>query len=173
MMAESKTTLSATPHFVLQPDDSALDLYVDIPFAGGANGDSGTDLRFPHDLVIPPMGDDGLPTVVNLLVRGRCFVDGVPVPYQIVPRSSIGKTPLTLANSVGTIDRGYIGHLKVAVRNHSTREWPVARGSSLFQLVRPDLVPATALITAEGSAAFAPTARGAGGFGSTGASGAK
>jgi deoxyuridine 5'-triphosphate nucleotidohydrolase len=161
----------AEPHFVLQPDASALDLYVDIPVAGGERGDSGTDLRFPHNMTVPPMDDAGLPTIINLLVRGRCYVEGLPVPYQIVPRSSLGKSPLTLANSVGTIDRGYVGDLKVAVRNHSRVAWPIDRGASLFQLVRPDLAPATVSIADEYSSAFTATARGAGGFGSTGAGG--
>ena len=36
---------------------------------------------------------------------------GNPLPYYMFPRSSISKTPLRLANSVGIIDSGYRGTL--------------------------------------------------------------
>ncbi len=38
--------------------------------------------------------------------------------FDIVPRSSISKLPLTMANNVGIIDQGYTGEILVAVRVH-------------------------------------------------------
>jgi hypothetical protein len=92
---------------------------------------------------------------------------------MVVPRSSISKTPLELANSIGIIDRGYTGTLKVAVRNHSAWVVHLEAGTSLFQLVRPDLEPAIVKVVGEEHEAFRAGAslRGEGGFGSTGASG--
>ncbi len=168
--------LPDVPHFFLtSAAPTARDLYADIEAPGGSRGDSGIDLRFPTDLDIPPtMALKGLPLVVDLEVRVRCRLRGTFVPYQIVPRSSIGKTPLSLANSIGTIDRGYTGTLKVAIRNHSSSSFAVERGASLFQLVRPDLEPACLVVVGADHPAFAEGAslRGAGGFGSTGVSGA-
>jgi dUTPase len=155
------------------PGVAAAGLYRDIDQAGGPAGDSGVDLRFSADVEFPPSGDDGRPTLVDLDVRARCIWLGKNVPFLIVPRSSICKTPLGLANSVGVIDRGYTGPLKVAVRNFSAHAVLVRRGDSLFQLARPDFEPATVRVVAPDAPAFAiGTLRGAGGFGSTGAGGA-
>ena len=38
--------------------------------------------------------------------------------FYVYPRSSISKTPLRMANSVGIIDSGYRGNLKFAVDAH-------------------------------------------------------
>jgi hypothetical protein len=181
-------TPSVSPRFLVGVWEELSDLYADIKLPGGEKGDSGTDLRFPEDTTIPPMGPGGKPTIIDLGVRARCIELGSKwepaagcyvgprwmfVPYQIVPRSSIGKTPLSLANSVGIVDRGYQGTIKVAVRNHSDKPHSVRRGDSLFQLVRPDLAPARVKVVRPTHPAFAAlTARGEGGLGSTGAAGA-
>jgi len=165
----------STPLFLIAVGPAAHGLYADVATPGGPRGDSGTDLRFAEDVEIPPTSSiRGLPVVVDLKVRARCLVNGAFVPFQIVPRSSISKTPLGLANSVGTIDAGYQGPLKIALRNHSDEPWLCRRGDALFQLVRPDLAPARASVVGGDHPAFAEaTARGAGGFGSTGEAGAK
>ena len=155
---------------------AAAGLYDNVEVPGGPRGDSGTDLRFAEDAAIPPASlSQGLATVVDLKVRIRCrLADGTYAPYFIAPRSSLGKTPLSLANGLGTIDAGYQGCLKVALRNHSEAPWRVARGDALFQLIRPDLTPVRVAVVSEGHDAFAEeTARAAGGFGSTGAGGAR
>ena len=41
--------------------------------------------------------------------------------FDIVPRSSISKTPLSMANSVGIIDWSYRGELIIPVRVHHTK----------------------------------------------------
>ncbi len=99
-----------------------------------------------------------------------------PAPYNIYPRSSIGVTPLMLANSVAVIDRGYQGELKVQVRNAGDAPYRAKRGSSLFQLTAPNLEPTTYYRVDPGSPDdrlyFAkPTLRAAGGLGSTGPGG--
>ncbi len=134
------------------------------------------------------MGPGGLPMIIDLGVRARCYhsrevqwIEGglswgrlqiEYVSYTLLPRSSIGKTPLQLANSVGLIDRGYTGTLKVAVRNISDAAFAIGRGTSLFQLVTPSLTPANVEVVGPDHDAFTDdTLRGEGGFGSTGAGG--
>lgn len=158
-------------------------LYQDIDTPGGAQGNSGTDLRFPKAGMLGwSSNNNGRPETIDLKVRVRCVDGGLFVPYEIRARSSIGKTPLLLANSVGTIDRGYTGNLRVAVHNLSTGVYEVQRGESLFQLVAPGLKPARVIVVTDDrlpeelrAALFGDdaTARGTGGFGSTGAGGVR
>lgn len=104
------------------------------------------------------------PTGVSLEVETAAF--------WLCPRSSISKTGLICANSQGLIDKGYRGPIMGAVRN---LEWPsakefVAAGERLFQLVPGDAQPWNHVLICR-SASDLPrpvTARGAGGFGSTG-----
>ena len=90
--------------------------------------------------------------------------------FWLLPRSSISKTPLRMANSVGLIDAGYRGQIMGAVHNtsvHGTDAFSVKGGDRYFQLASPDLLPWDDIrVVAEipGGA----TLRGVGGFGSTG-----
>lgn len=156
----------AQPRFVLGPDPDVAELYSDGPVLG--RDDAGVDLVFPEDLRLPP----NAVTLVDLRVRARALVGGEPEAFLLLPRSSIYRTPLGLAHSIGVIDRGYVGTLKAPVRNHSGEPYEVRRGQALFQLVHSGL--RTPAWTVEpGSPLFDPagTARGAGGLGSTGAAG--
>ena len=83
--------------------------------------------------------------------------------FWMLPRSSISKSGLRLANSVGLIDAGYRGTIKAACDGVAA----VEANTRLFQLAAPDLLPWDEVrVVAEipGGA----TVRGAGGFGSTG-----
>ena len=119
--------------------------------------DSGYDLFMPADIVVPKRA---LGFMIDLGVR--CEYNRSS-GYYLYPRSSISKTPLRLANSVGIIDNGYRGTLKVAVDNHSDEPVRVKRGDRLFQLCIPSLEAFKVV--------FGPvnrgTERGEGGFGST------
>jgi dUTPase len=173
--AEAAADDDDAPHFFIQPGPTAIGLYSDIVEPGGVRGDSGTDLRFPAGksfLTFASQMDYSSVTVVDLDVRVRCMLRGKFVPYMITPRSSIAKTNLSMANSVGIIDSGYCGNLKVPIRAHADCHDTVSRGDSLFQLVRPDLSPARVSVVGPDHPAFAPTVRGDGGFGSTGRTGA-
>lgn len=74
------------------------------------------------------------------------------------------KRGLAPANKVGVIDADYRGEILVALHNHGTSPQTVEHGERIAQLV---LVP---YLTAEFAAAdtLTDTARGGGGFGSTG-----
>jgi dUTPase len=84
--------------------------------------------------------------------------------YMLLPRSSISKTPMRLANSVGLIDAGYRGVLMAAV--DVEREFDIQAGDRYFQLVKPDLLPWDKIHIVD-EIPGGPTLRGEGGFGST------
>lgn len=114
------------------------------------------------------------PTLIDMGVRARMERIDVDtglrtaVHYWMPPRSSIWKNGVTLANSIGVIDSSYRGNLMAAVLPiDSTKSVVIERGTRLVQIVAPDmghicqvhLCPLPLLDT---------TARGEGGFGSTG-----
>ena len=85
--------------------------------------------------------------------------------YYLFPRSSISKTPLRMANSIGLIDGGYRGEIMAVCDNIKTDTYTVEKGQRLFQLVATD----SSAITYELVKSLEMTTRGMGGFGSTGA----
>jgi len=84
--------------------------------------------------------------------------------FFLLPRSSIYKTGLMMANSVGVIDKSYRGELKAPVWS-MTGNSDVAKGDRLFQIIAPDMgwIRHIRLVDQLPS-----TDRGAGGFGSSG-----
>ena len=114
---------------------------------------------------------DILPGQMVLLKLGlsakmvRRDIDDSDCHYWLLPRSSISKKGLMMANSVGVIDRTYRGQLMGAVRNVSGDIVKVVRGERLFQIVAPDMGHISECIQ---SMSLDETTRGAGGFGSTG-----
>jgi len=96
-----------------------------------------------------------------------------PSPYYMYPRSSISKTPLMLANSVGIIDCGYRGWLIGALRclklSQNSSSFVVNKHSRLLQICHPSLCPVFVMLVNETD--LSSSERGEGGFGSTGVSG--
>jgi dUTP pyrophosphatase len=82
--------------------------------------------------------------------------------FYMYPRSSLSKTPLRLANSVGIIDSGYRGNLIGAF--DATNDCSISRGDRLVQICAPGLVPIVVTLL---DSLDDVTARGTGGFGST------
>jgi dUTP pyrophosphatase len=84
---------------------------------------------------------------------------------QVRPRSGLAlKHGVTVPNTPGTIDSDYRGELKVILINHGTDVFAVRRGDRVAQLVLAPVTIGTWLEVDELDA----TARGEGGFGSTG-----
>lgn len=85
----------------------------------------------------------------------------------VLPRSGLAtRHGVTLVNSPGLIDEGFRGELRILLLNtdaHATFSW--SAGDRIAQLV---LVAVASPAVVE-AASLAPTVRGAGGFGSTGA----
>jgi dUTP pyrophosphatase len=84
---------------------------------------------------------------------------------QVRPRSGLAaKHGITVLNAPGTIDADYRGEVAVLLINHGSVPFPIRRGERIAQMViapvsQAELVPVSAL---------SQTARGDGGFGSTG-----
>jgi len=138
-------------------------------------------LRLPHgqDLPLPhyaTAGAAGLDVVaaesLELAPGARAavatgFALAIPDGYevQVRPRSGLAlKHGVTCLNTPGTIDHDYRGEVKVILANLGSEPFAVVRGERIAQLVpapvlRAELVEVTTLDE---------TARGAGGFGSTG-----
>lgn len=89
-----------------------------------------------------------------------------PAGYYLYPRSSISKTPLRLANSVGIIDSGYRGNIIAALDNSRPVEWTLEEGVRVVQICHPALYPIYVYIVEESE--LSDTSRKEGGFGSTG-----
>ena len=107
-------------------------------------------------------------SIMNKVGLGvACSVEknGKPFGYYMFPRSSISKTGLRLANSVGIIDSGYRGELMAVVDNVFESVWTVSKGDRLFQVCAPDLEPFSRVELVD---ELDDTERGTGGFGSTG-----
>lgn len=84
---------------------------------------------------------------------------------QVRPRSGLAaKFGISCVNSPGTIDADYRGELKVILINHGSDEFVIRRGDRIAQMVIAPVSQA-AFVEAE---TLDETARGAGGFGSTG-----
>tara|TARA_B100001113_G_C20804267_1_gene489598 strand:- start:18 stop:599 length:582 start_codon:yes stop_codon:yes gene_type:complete len=120
-------------------------------------GDAGLDLFVVEDQIIPAKSTQPIPLQIaceNLDNKA----------YYLFPRSSISKTPLRLANSIGLIDGGYRGELVGMVDNIYNEDFHVKRGERYFQLVAVDSSPIDFELVEE----LSKSSRGEGGFGSTG-----
>jgi dUTP pyrophosphatase len=84
---------------------------------------------------------------------------------QVRPRSGLAlRSGVTLLNTPGTIDADYRGTVSLVLVNHGAEPVTIRRGERLAQLVFARVERASLAIVAE----LPDTARGAGGFGSTG-----
>lgn len=95
------------------------------------------------------------------------FVFEVPEGFeaQIRPRSGLAfKNGITCLNTPGTIDSDYRGEVKVLLVNLGQEPFEITRGMRIAQMVIAPVVQAEVTEAVETS----ETARGAGGFGSTG-----
>jgi len=121
---------------------------------------AGMDLRaaVTDDVVLAP-GDRALiPTGLAI---------ALPSGYeaQVRPRSGLAlRNGISLVNTPGTIDADYRGEVGVIVINHGTEAFTVDRGMRVAQMVIAPVTQATWLEIDN----LSDTARGAGGFGSTG-----
>jgi dUTP pyrophosphatase len=109
-------------------------------------------------LMIPPGGRALVPTGLQM---------ALPPGYelQVRPRSGLAlKHGITLPNTPGTVDEDYRGEVGVIVLNAGDAPFTVERGMRIAQgVVAPVVRAAWAEVEA-----LPETARGAGGFGSTG-----
>ncbi|MEM6383428.1 MAG: dUTP diphosphatase [Pseudomonadota bacterium] len=125
-----------------------------------SDGAAGADLRaaIDGDLSIDPGTHTLVPTGLQI---------ALPPGYeaQVRPRSGLAaKHAVTVLNTPGTIDADYRGEIHVILINHGAQAFMVTRGMRIAQLI---VAPVTRAQFSE-SDRLDETARGAGGFGSTG-----
>jgi len=124
-------------------------------YAHGSEEDAGVDLRSVERIVLRPRESQGVPT--GLAIE-------LPPGYeaQVRPRSGLGLKHSVTVN-FGTIDPGYRGEIRVVMFNLGTADYVVEKGDRIAQLV---IARYEAIQWEEGE--LGESARGAGGFGSSG-----
>lgn len=135
-----------------------LDESLDMP-SYAYEGDAGLDLRAAEDAVLKPFGRAMVPTGIAI---------AIPSGYAgfVLPRSGLAaKHGISIVNAPGLIDGNYRGEVKVILVNLDPDEtFEVKRGDRIAQLV----IMATPPVELLEAAALESSARGAGGFGSSG-----
>lgn len=126
--------------------------------AGAAGADLRANLPDQVALTLAPLGRALVPTGLRM---------AVPLGFevQIRPRSGLAlKHGVTLANAPGTIDSDYRGPLGVILINLGDKDFTVTHGMRIAQMVVASVVQVDVEVVQD----LDETARGAGGFGSTG-----
>lgn len=108
------------------------------------------------DYVVPARGKEIVKTDITIELPVGCY-------GRIAPRSGLA-AKYSIDVGAGVVDEDYRGDIRVILFNHSDVEFKVAKGDRIAQLIcerifYPQMVEAEKL---------SETARGAGGFGSTG-----
>lgn len=101
-------------------------------------------------------------------VRNGVRIVNYATGYYMYPRSSLSKTSIRLANSVGIIDAGYRGNLIGVFDVCSQCNPDTTSYSRPVQICAPNLVPIFVNLVSDEKLLGPSTARGDGGFGSTG-----
>ena len=121
----------------------------------GHRADAGLDLRTPNAVTVPAYGSATVDTGVHVALPHGCA-------GLLVSKSGLNvKHGIT---STGLIDEGYTGSIVVKLSNNEGEDYEVKAGDKVTQLV---VIPVVCE-PLEQVAAFNPTERGDGGFGSTG-----
>ena len=131
----------------------------DLPLPSRATPHAaGYDIRAAEEVALDPGEIVLVPTGLEMELPPD-------IECQVRPRSGLAfRHGLTLPNSPGTIDPDYRGELKVIVQNLGPERVVLERGERVAQLVFARFeAPAV-----EEAGALGETARGRGGFGSTG-----
>ena len=148
-MVELKVAVQRLPHGA------------DLPLPAYATAQSaGLDLMAAIDgnVTLAPGARQLIPTGLSI---------ALPAGYeaQVRPRSGLAlKHGITVLNSPGTIDADYRGEVKVLLINHGSENFVLKRGDRIAQMV---VAPVTR-IDWNVVETLDETARGAGGYGSTG-----
>ena len=126
--------------------------------AYATDGAAGLDVVAAEDLTLAPGQRHAVATG---------FAIAIPEGYevQVRPRSGLAlKHGITCLNTPGTIDHDYRGEVRVILANLGSEPFEIRRGERIAQLVPAVVTRADFVEVAE----LSDTARGGGGFGSTG-----
>lgn len=125
--------------------------------------DAGLDLRAAESKLIRA----STPTLIDTGISVQIPRNHVGLVFS---RSGLAKHGITLANSVGVIDSDYRGNIMVSVicNAENERDVFINRGDRIAQLVVLPIVLPQVQVVDEDDEEWLNTARGTGGFGSTG-----
>ncbi len=140
--------------------DERIGKSIDFP-AYATAGAAGLDLRvaLKESLQIAPLETVLLPTGLAI------YIADPTLAAVILPRSGLGhKQGIVLGNLVGLIDSDYQGELKISCWNRSQEHFTAHPGDRIAQLVFVPVVRPMFTVVKE----FVESARGEGGFGSSG-----
>lgn len=156
-------TMSQYTLYIKPTTDTAKKYYKENAYFH--QGDSGIDLFVPYDVTFKPFETK----FVDLQIQCEMKCGDNNVSYYLYPRSSISKTPLILANSVGIIDAGYRGNIIAALRYIPQQEikdttYVLLKNTRIVQICSPTLTPLNSELVEN----LSNTTRGENGFGSTG-----
>ena len=153
-LSEKKSTSPDVPLLVKRlPHGEGLELP-----GYATDGAAGMDVLSAEDVTLAPGERHAVATGLAI---------AIPQGYevQVRPRSGLAlKHGITVPNTPGTIDSDYRGELKVILINHGSAAFEIRRGDRVAQLVLAPVTRATWLRVD----VLDETARGEGGFGSTG-----
>ena len=139
----------------------ALSHFGELPLpAYATTGAAGMDIvaAVTEDLVLAPGARSAVPTGLSMAVPAGHEV-------QVRPRSGLAlRHGVTVANAPGTIDSDYRGEVKILLVNLGDADFTVSRGMRIAQIVLAPVTRADPKLVEE----LDDTARGSGGFGSTG-----
>ncbi len=124
-------------------------------------GSAGMDLRACLDapLTLAPGAAELIPTGISI------YVEDKGLAALLLPRSGLGhKSGIVLGNLVGLIDSDYQGPLMVSCWNRSATPFSVNPGDRIAQMIMVPVVHVQFDVVED----FSATARGGGGFGSSG-----
>lgn len=137
--------------------------------------DHAKDLPLPSYATAQAAGMDliaAIPSPVTLKPGQRAMIEtglsiALPACYeaQIRPRSGLAtKNGVTVLNTPGTIDADYRGEIKVILINFGDTDFVIERGMRIAQMIIAQYTQAACSVVEN----LDETARGTGGFGSTG-----
>jgi len=153
------------------PMDPALSSFYGKDVFNRSDDNAGVDLHASQDVHV-----EQIPQFIPFGLTAR-LLKVEPMPHGtsneylkvdshffLLPRSSIYKSGLIMANSTGVIDKSYRGELKAPVWS-LTGDSIITKGERLFQIVAPDMGWIRHIRMVD---SLPSTDRGDGGFGSTG-----
>lgn len=131
------------------------------PPAYATPGSAGIDLRacIDHNMIVQPGQTELIPSGIAIHLRDPHLA------AMILPRSGLGhKHGIVLGNLVGLIDSDYQGQIFVSIWNRGNQPFTLMPMERMAQLVVVPVMQVQLNIVEE----FVASARGSGGFGSTG-----
>ena len=129
--------------------------------------DAGFDLYLPKDIICRYGSVNKIDMGVKCSAFFKTSDSYYNTGYYMYPRSSVSKTPLRLANSIGVIDSGYRGNLIGmfdCIDAGDNMDYNVKKYDRLVQICSPTLCP---IYVRRVEVMDLDTERGEGGFGST------